>query len=211
MSEVKGDDVASVVNQLKINNPKSAIIKVSTPDYDGGLETGYAKAVEAVIQSADFGMRNAELRNKTSHAASADPNVKSINVIAGSHLTPADFNELRDLVEDFGMRAIILPDLSALDGSRQGFSPLATGGTTMEELNAVADSCFTVSVGMSMEPAARLLRQRFGIEYCTFDGLTGLADSDRLMQTLAEVSGNSVPAKYERRRKVLVDAMRDAH
>jgi nitrogenase molybdenum-iron protein NifN len=83
--------------------------------------------------------------------------------IAGSHLTPADFNEVTELVESFGLSVIILPDLSALDGSRQVFSPLAAGGTTAEELKAMADASFTIGLGMSMEPAAKLLNRKFGI------------------------------------------------
>jgi nitrogenase molybdenum-iron cofactor biosynthesis protein NifN len=197
LSEVKGDDTASVVRQLKIRNPQSAIVNVSTPDYSGGLETGYARAVEAIILNIESGVRSSE--------------TKKINVIAGSHLTPADFTELKELVESFGLSAVILPDLSALDGSRQVFSPLATGGTTVEELETMANASFTIGLGISMEPAAKLLQQRFGIEYCAFDSVTGRADSDRLMQTLTEVSGRPVPGKYERQRKVLVDAMRDAH
>jgi nitrogenase molybdenum-iron cofactor biosynthesis protein NifN len=197
LSEVKGDDVNAAIARSRGQGAGVKVIHVATPDYDGGLETGYARAVEAVIQSIESGARSSE--------------TKTINIIPGSHLTPADFTELRDIVEAFGMGAIILPDLSALDGSRQVFSPLATGGTTAEELETMANASFTIGLGMSMEPAAELLRQRLGIEYCVFDSISGLADSDRLMGALAEMSGRPVPGKYERQRKVLVDAMRDAH
>jgi nitrogenase molybdenum-iron protein alpha/beta subunit len=81
----------------------------------------------------------------------------------------------------------------------------------MAELKAMADASFTIGLGMSMEPAAKLLQQKFGIGYRMFDSITGLADSDLLMQSLAQVSGRPLPAKYERQRKVLVDVMRDAH
>ena len=37
--------------KFKIQDSKCQIVYVSTPDYEGGLETGYAKAVEAVIES----------------------------------------------------------------------------------------------------------------------------------------------------------------
>ncbi|HEX9020688.1 MAG TPA: nitrogenase iron-molybdenum cofactor biosynthesis protein NifE [Nitrospirota bacterium] len=222
MSEVKGDNVEAVVrsqkSEVRRESSKTRVISIPTPDYEGGLETGYAKAVEATLQIAECGVHPALARCTRKHwcKRNADlnqdqSNEKIVNVLAGSHLTPADFNELREIIESFGMRAIILPDLSALDGSRQGFSPLATGGTTMEELRAIADSSLTICLGMSMEPAAKLLRQRFGIECCTFDSIAGLANSDRLMRTLAEVSGNPVPVQYERQRRILVDAMRDAH
>jgi nitrogenase molybdenum-iron protein alpha/beta subunit len=161
------------------------------------LETGYAKTIEKIVSSLEFGVGRSEKN--------------SINIIAGSHLTPADVGELREIVEAFGMKAVILPDLSALDGSRQIFSPLASGGTTMEELASLPDASYTVALGMSMEPAAKLLQQKFGIAYRMFDGISGLSDSDRLMQFLAEVSGQPVPRRYERQRRILVDTMRDAH
>jgi nitrogenase molybdenum-cofactor synthesis protein NifE len=197
LSEVKGDDVGGSIRQYKAQDAKCKVIHVATPDYDGGLETGYAKAVEALIQSAECGVRSAEL--------------KTINILAGSHLTPADAGELKEMAGAFGMKAILLPDLSALDGSRQDFSPLAVGGTTIEELSTMGSSDFTIALGTSMGRAAKLLQQKFGIGYRMFDGSAGLADSDLLMQTLAEVSGRPLPAKYERQRKVLVDSMRDAH
>jgi len=173
------------------------VIHIPTPDYDGGLETGYARAVETIVTSLELGVGSSELN--------------LVNVLVGSHLTPADFSEIRQIVESFGLKAIILPDLSALDGSRQDFSPLAVGGTTIEELNNMGSSDFTIGLGMSMEPAAKLLQQKFGIGYRMFDSIAGLADSDLLIQTLAEVSGSPLPSRCERQRKVLVDAMRDAH
>jgi len=40
-----------------------------------------------------------------------------VNVLAGSHLTPGDIEEIREIVEAFGLTPIILPDLSgSLDG-----------------------------------------------------------------------------------------------
>ena len=201
LSEVKGDDVESVVRRqetvVRSKAGKTRIIHIPTPDFDGGLETGYARAVEAVIQSIEPKVRSSESR--------------TINIIAGSHLTPADSSEIREIVEDFGMRAIILPDLSCLDGSRQDFSPLAQGGTGTAEITAMANASFTLGLGMSMEPAAKLLQQKFGIGYRMFDSTAGLADSDLLMKWLTELSGRPLSAKYERQRKVLVDVMRDAH
>ena len=118
---------------------------------------------------------------------------------------------MKEIVEAFGLKAIMFPDLSALDGSRQEFSPLASGGTSMAELTAMADASLTIALGMSLEPAAKILQQKFGVGHRMFDSIAGLADSDLLMQSLVEVSGRPVPAKYERQRKVLIDAMRDAH
>ncbi len=207
LTEVKGDDVTAVVRSLEAGDRSQSfntrILHVPTPDYDGGLETGYAKAVDSVIDSIDGG--NQSVSGPRQRAAN-----RLVNVLIGSHLTPADAGEVRELVESFGMKAVVLPDLSALEGCRQGFSPLAKGGTTIEELDMMASSALTIALGMSLTPAARLLQQKFGIAYEVFDSIAGLADSDRLVNLLKEVSGMPVPKKYERQRAVLVDGMRDA-
>ncbi len=212
LSEVKGDDVAAVVRRVQGPGSGVKVIHIATPDFDGGLETGYARAVEAVIGIADCGLQIAEVPlTPPSPRGERRNEKKQVNILVGSHLTPADVGELREIIESFGMRAIILPDLSALDGSRQVFSPLAAGGTSVAELTTMADASFTIGLGMSMEPAAKLLQQKFGTGYRMFDSIAGLADSAFLMQSLAEASGRPLPAKYERQRKVLVDVMRDAH
>jgi nitrogenase molybdenum-iron protein alpha/beta subunit len=112
---------------------------------------------------------------------------------------------------DFGMSAIMLPDLSALDGSRKEVSPLAAGGTSLDDVRRMGQSVLTIALGMSLEPAAKLLQKKFGREYQVFESVSGLGDTDRLMQTLSRVSGSPIPARLDRQRRVLKDAMRDAH
>ncbi len=197
LSEVKGDDVSSVVKQLGSRYPNRRIIHIPTPDYDGGLETGYARVIEKIVLSLESGDRKSE--------------GGQINVFAGSHCTPADFSEMRQIIESFGLKAIMLPDLSSLDGSRQGVSPLALGGTSIDELNTLGASSFTVAFGKSLEPAARLLEERTGVHYQMFDSATGLGDTDELLRTLSRISGKPIPRQYDRQRRVLVDAMRDAY
>ncbi|MBI5075562.1 MAG: nitrogenase iron-molybdenum cofactor biosynthesis protein NifE [Nitrospirae bacterium] len=201
LTEVKGDDIAAVIRTLTVDGSASTVLHIPTPDYEGGLETGYTKAVEALVGLAS--------------APGAFPHalcVKGqVNILAGSHLTPADFLELREMAEAFGLRPIILPDLSCLDGSRQGISPLASGGTTLQEIAAMGSSEFTIAIGMSLEPAAQALKERFGVEYRVFDSLAGLEDTSRFMEMLGMLAGRPVPTQYERQRRILSDSMRDAH
>jgi len=201
LTEIKGDDIGAAVRNetLGVRGKKAntRIIHIPTPDYDDGLEAGYAKAIETIVSSFEF---------RVSSSAS-----KQINILAGPHLTPADCSEIKEIIEDFGMNAIVLPDLSALDGSRKGITPLASGGTRLEDLARMGGSAYTIALGMSMERAAQLLKQKLGIEYQVFESAAGLAASDALMQSLSRISRLPVPRKYERQRAVLVDAMRDAH
>ncbi|MBI5665636.1 MAG: nitrogenase iron-molybdenum cofactor biosynthesis protein NifE [Nitrospirae bacterium] len=200
LSEAKGDDVEGALKRGKGQGSRVKVIHVHTPDYEGGLETGYVKAVEAVLGAI-----------LTCPLPLASCPEHQINVLAGSHLTPADFTELREIIESFGLKPIILPDLSALDGSRQGFSALAVGGTTVDDIAAMSKSAFTLAIGASMEPPAKLLNEKFGIEYSVAESLSGLNDTDIFMRMLSFLSGNPLPVKYERQRKILIDGMRDAH
>jgi nitrogenase molybdenum-cofactor synthesis protein NifE len=200
LSEVRGDDVQAIVKKYRQNSAVN-VVHIPTPDYEGGLETGYARAVEALIGTID-----------SSRSMLRAPCARGqVNVLAGSHLSPADFSELRDIIESFGLRPIILPDLSALDGSRKGISPLAVGGATMEEIALMGSSELTIALGASMERPAGLLRERFDIDYKVLESIAGLEGTDGLMATLSRVSGNPVPSRYERQRRVLRDGMRDAH
>jgi nitrogenase molybdenum-cofactor synthesis protein NifE len=200
LTEVKGDDVQtavkSLVSGIRGQNKDCTILYVATPDYEGGLETGYAKAIEALLQFTVHSSRFTE---------------RQINILAGSHLTPADFIELREIIESFGLKPIILPDLSALDGSREGFSALAVGGTKVHEIKEMSRSEFTLAIGASMEFAAMILKERFGIEYRVFESVAGLKDTDTFMETLSMLSGRPIPEKYKRQRRILIDGMRDAH
>ncbi len=198
LSEVKGDDLSAVAKHFSVSVSETEVLSISTPDYEGGLETGFASAVEAL---AGLAGHNQQGTKRTKGA---------INVLAGCHLTPADFLELREIIESFGLHPVMLPDLSALDGSRQGFSALAAGGTSLAEIKSMCDAEFTLAIGMSMESPARKLKELFDIEYKVLGSITGLRDTDTLMETLFLLSGNSVPSRHVRQRRILVDGMRDA-
>jgi nitrogenase molybdenum-iron protein alpha/beta subunit len=199
LSAVKGDDVSAAVRKLEENHGLRAVL-VDAPDYEGGFETGYAKAVESLIDAFTSGIGHL-------------PGIKNgqVNVFAGPHLTPADFAELKEMIESFGLRPIMVPDLAALDGSREGVSALATGGTTVNDLMDIAYSEFTIVIGVCMEVAANKLKERCDIEYRVFDSITGLRNTDLFMQALSGLSGRPMTPAYKRQRRIAIDGMRDAH
>jgi nitrogenase molybdenum-cofactor synthesis protein NifE len=200
LSEVKGDDIRGGLKQSAAEG-SAWIIPVTTPDYEGGMETGYTRAVEAIICMI------------AEKAANRRSPVKSglVNVMASSYLTPADFTEVRDIIEGFGLEAVMIPDLASLDGSRQGVSALALGGVTVAELESATGAEFTIAIGASMERPAEKMKGLFGTEYKLFDSLFGEENTKMFLETLAMISGLPVPARFERQRRVLTDALRDAH
>jgi nitrogenase molybdenum-iron protein NifN len=201
LTETKGDDVDGYLTLIRNKHPELAdvaLVYVSTPDYVGAFQDGWAKAVaKLVTELAEPG--------KTVQG--------QVNLLAGSHLTPGDIEELREIVEAFGFTPIILPDLSgSMDGHvPDNFSPTTLGGTSVAELRATGRSEFTLAVGEHMREAAQALRDKCNVPFEMLDNLTGLDGNDCLMTLLTEKSGRPAPNKYRRQRSQLVDAMLDAH
>jgi len=196
LSEVKGDDVDASAEQLR-RELECEVVAVRAPDYKGGFEEGFAAAVEALVALAP--------------ERALEVDAQQLTVLAGSQLTPGDALELRAIVEAFGLSPVIVPDLGALDGSRDTFSPLAEGGTTVPELLSLARSAHTLVLGPSLEPAARVLARRHGTPYTVLDASVGLEATDRLVALLALLTGEPTPPRLERERRTLVDALRDLH
>jgi nitrogenase molybdenum-iron protein NifN len=129
-------------------------------------------------------------------------------------MTPGDLEELKDIVELFGLRPVVVPDLSdSLDGhlSETEFSPLTVGGTPVSELATLGDALATLVIGASMNVAADALTKITGVPDYRFDHLMGLSGIDELVQALHELSGQPVPEKLQRQRAQLQDAMLDTH
>ena len=84
LSETQGADIVRLIKEFRTGHPEFnhiPVVPVSTPDYSGCLETGYAAAVKAIIET-------------TVAQADDDSRVgrrkKQINLLLGSHLTPGD-------------------------------------------------------------------------------------------------------------------------
>lgn len=209
LSETQGTDIKGAVREFRAKYPQFNAIKVipvNTPDFVGSMEEGYAAAVHAMIDEM------VPPRDQGNTQPGRRP--KQVNVLAGAFLTPGDLEVLKELVEMFGLRPLLVPDLSdSLDGhmNESDFSPLTTGGTLVSEFATMGDAVATLVVGASLNKAADLLHKRTDVRDYRFSGLMGLAAMDELMLALSEISGQPVPERLERQRSQLEDAMVDTH
>ncbi|MCX8085560.1 MAG: nitrogenase iron-molybdenum cofactor biosynthesis protein NifN [Rhodocyclaceae bacterium] len=205
LSETQGTDIRRLVKMFRDKHPEFAqvaVVPVNTPDYVGALESGFALAVEAIIDTL------------VEKSALAGRRHKQVNVLASSMLTPGDIEAIKDWIEAFGLRPVVLPDLGdSLDGHliEAETTPLTLGGTPRHEIARMGESIATLVIGRSLARAADLLKERTGVPDFRFDHLLGLDACDAFTQALAEISGQPVPAKIERQRAQLQDAMVDTH
>jgi nitrogenase molybdenum-iron protein NifN len=223
LTETRGEDMIGILKSIRQRHPELdylPVIYVSTPDYIGAMQDGYAAAVEAIV-STEYGV--------FVEPDALPPNVAAIStrpqitVLAGSALSPGDVDEIKEIIEAFGLNPLVLPDLSlSLDGHLDDdYNAVTPGGTTLNQLKQLERSHFTIALGESMRKAAEILQERFATHYEVFPRLSGLAAVDNFIWTLAQIADSvcdphflstpQIPAKYNHQRRQLQDAMLDTH
>ncbi len=104
------------------------MVYVNTPDFEGSIESGFAKSIEAIIEQL------VERANELdSNKALIIPNV---------NLKPIEVEKIKDTIALFGYEVFSLPDISeSLDGHlglKQG--ALSSGGISVEDIRKLANS-----------------------------------------------------------------------
>ncbi|MDP3555714.1 nitrogenase iron-molybdenum cofactor biosynthesis protein NifN [Methylocystis sp.] len=205
VTETKGDDVDGYIKLIREKNAAVAnlpIVYVSTPDFKDAFQDGWEKTVTRIVETMVEAPKSAARRDPT-----------KINVLPGCHLTPGDLDELRTIIEDFGLEPTFLPDLAgSLDGHiPDDFTPTTIGGVGVEEISMMGQAGWTIAIGAQMRRAAEAMQKKTGVPFRMFERLCGLEANDALMSFLTEISGRPAPMKYRRQRGQLVDAMLDGH
>jgi len=196
LTETKGDDLRGVA--AKIDFP---LVYVNTPDYEGGLESGWALATKAMIE---------QLVEPT-EAIDDD----KLLLLPHVSLTPIEVEKIKDFIAAFGYEVLALPDLStSLDGHLgEKQAALSSGGIAVEQIRKLADAGLVISVGDSMQGCAKALQKKNPfIRHHHFAHLNGLDAGDALAELLMKETGISRPQpNIVRWRKRLQDAMLDCH
>ena len=205
VTETKGDDVDGFIRLIRDKHPQLAkfpLVYVSTPDFKDAFQDGWEKTVARMVEA---------LVETPAPDVARDP--ARVNVLPGCHLTPGDLDEIRTILEDFGLKPSFLPDLAgSLDGHiPEEFTPTTIGGIGVDEIATMGQASWTIAIGAQMRRAAEAMQAKTGVPFRLFERLCGLLPNDAFMSFLSEISGRPVSAKYRRQRGQLADAMLDAH
>jgi len=196
LTETKGDDIRGVAG--KVDYP---LVWVNTPDYEGGLESGWALTAKALIEQLTV--------------PTADIDKRKVVLLPHVSLQPIEVEKIKQFIAAFGFEVLALPDIStSLDGHLgEKQSALSSGGISVAEIRSLADATLVVSVGASMLPCVQALQKKNpAIRHLHCPHLSGLAATDQLAERLLLESGHSLPAaEILRWRKRLQDAMLDCH
>ena len=206
LTETIGDDVPLLVREFRretegVDSSAVApeIVTVSTPSYSGTHMEGFHAAVKAVVEQV---------------AAGGDP-TETVNLLPG-FVSPADLRLLQEIMMDFGLPGIILPDLSeTLDGPAQvDYEKIPGGGTPLTDIKAMGRSRASIECGRTLvapATAGGVLASRFGVPLHSLGMPMGLRETDRFFQVLEELAGRPTPTRHARERGRLLDAFVDGH
>lgn len=205
LSEAQGSDLSRALALFRQDYPKYhqvGILTVSTPDFYGSMENGYAALLESLVQQWVPAEPLAGIRNKR------------VNLFLSHLFTPGDQELLRSYVEAFGLQSVIVPDLTqSLDGhlAANDYSSLTQGGGTQKSIEQLGQSAASFVIGVSLQRVAALMEPRGRGPCIRLPHLMTLQYMDDFILQLHRISGREVPAWIERQRGQLLDAMIDCH
>ncbi len=210
-SETIGDDIEAFIRAAKKKIAKELgeekaqlpVIPVHCPSYQGSHVTGYDNASKAFL----------------GHLAKKDEgSEKIINVIPGFGVNPGDIEEIKRILNIFGLKE--KKDYSILfDISETLYQPLREpirelpyypkGGTLVEEFVDAANAKATFALCQHAGGSGALyLKNRFGVE--AYFGLPiGIKNTDDFIINLAKVTGLEIPDRLLDERGRLIDAIVD--
>lgn len=205
LTETIGDDVPLLVREFRRESVKAGdngqppLVTVSTPSYSGTHLEGFHGATQAVVEQMAQGGEPAE----------------AVNLLPG-FVSPADIRYLKEILADFGLPGIVLPDISeTLDGPAQtDYAKIPLGGTPLKDIVAMGRSRATLEFGRTLwnrVTAGQVLEEKFRVPLKQLGMPMGLRETDRLFQVLEELRGLPAPLRHDQERGRLLDAMVDGH
>jgi len=203
LTETIGDDVRMILHEYRKDTEGSKglpeFVHVSTPSYSGTHMEGFHGAVGAVIEQM----------------AEGGPKTGTVNLLPG-FVSSADYRHLQEIMSDFGIDAIMLPDLSeTMDGPAVlEYEKVPVGGTPLSAIRRMGHSRATIEFGNTLShtrTGGRILADKHNVSHLPTGMPIGIEETDRFFALLVELSGREAPEKYAKMRGRLIDAYVDGH
>ncbi|TGC09752.1 nitrogenase component 1 [Methanolobus halotolerans] len=207
LAETIGDDIGSIIADFREEEDLAdeiMIIPVPTPSYEDSHNSGYIKAVEAIVKQFTIHESGNEIFNN------------KLNVVLSENISPEDTRELKKILSDtLGSNSfILLPDISeTFDAPMTGkLQKIFPGGTTHSDIADMKNSAATIGLGITNNnKAVSYLDKTFEIPSHNLPLPIGLEYTDRLLTELSGIAGTDIHEDYQKERGRLIDAMVDAH
>jgi nitrogenase molybdenum-iron protein beta chain len=199
LSETIGDDIPAIVEEFLDSHPEIEIpiLSVKTPSYIGTHITGFDNFLKELALAVP---------------KKSKPNGK-VNIIPG-WVNPGDLRELKWLLKEMDVPATFLTDYTdTLDGGYYEPRPhFPVGGNTVEEIRDSANALATIALQKHIGgAAATVYEKRYKTPAHILPTPIGLANTDRFLEVVSQVTGKPIPAEIQAERARLLDAIVDTH
>lgn len=201
LSETIGDDLPQIIGKARSEGKiplGKHVIPASTPSYVGSHVTGYANMLKAFVSY---------------FPEATGAKTDQLNILSG-WVEPADMREIKRIVAQMGLNAVVLPDTSdVLDTPMTGkYKMYPDGGTTISDMVSMGDSWHTIALGeFCTREAATELENKCKVKFSMREIPIGLSATDRFIKALRRYGKVSVPKEVEDERGRLVDVITDMH
>ncbi|MGO8879466.1 MAG: nitrogenase component 1 [Desulfomonilaceae bacterium] len=207
LTETIGDDTSRLVKEFKdefsdvmASHGNPSIVNVSTPSYAGSHVDGFHSAVRAIVDQLASNVQAVE---------------NTLNLFPG-FVSPADIRYLKEIVHDFGLNPVVLPDISeTLDGPAAAeYEKIPSGGTPIASIKGMGTALLSIEFGRCLAnsmSASNILEDRFNVRSRRLGTPIGLRETDIFMNALEEITCRKTPVKYELERGRLIDSYVDGH
>lgn len=196
--EIRGELYESCIENVEKQFPDIKFIQVNTPDFNGSFSEGFSSLVYASLLKLTEGGSRIE---------------EQVNLLPAPYMTAGDIDELREIIESFGLSVIVIPDLSCgPDGSKEKFSSMSVQGSSYKHIRDAGRSVATISIGESMKSSGEFLQDKFRVRHIHYKTVYGLYQTDEFLRSLNQIKpGTEIALKYKKQRARLKDMMIDTH
>ena len=203
LTETIGEDLNMLMSRLHQTEDAATLpilVPVSTPSYRGTHIDGFHGAVLALVNH--LAQNGGQPRGQ-------------VNLFPGM-VSPADLRYLKEIMEDFRLEAVLLPDYSdTLDGpSMAEYHKIPEGGTPVASIRAMGAAKCSIEFGRTLRQkttAASCLDQKWKVPAHRLGMPIGVRETDSLFALLEKITHQQMPRKHALERGRLIDAYVDGH
>ncbi|MDR1765369.1 MAG: nitrogenase cofactor biosynthesis protein NifB [Lachnospiraceae bacterium] len=214
LAETIGEDTGAIVKKYLEAHPEctAKIITVPSPGYGGTQNEGFFRSLRAIVEQGCGGVGAKAYAGETVVPGAV---VRPLVNIVMPQVSPADTRWMKGFLENMGVDAILLPDLSEnLDGETAAvYERLRTGGTPFARVADMAGAALTIEFSHFVDPEdspGEFLKERFGVPVIRLALPCGVRGMEEFVNAL--VSAGAKPfGELKKERGRYLDAMVDGH
>ncbi|WP_438446513.1 nitrogenase molybdenum-iron protein subunit beta [Gorillibacterium sp. sgz5001074] len=207
MAEVIGDDLNAFIDNARKQGAIPEDFPVpycNTPSFVGSHLTGYDAAMKGILSY---------LSERNGAVPTEAPKNNKINVINGFDTYTANFDEIKRILDLFGVEHTVLSDYSEnLNSPADGNYQYYYGGTKMADVAAAPGADATIALQKySTKKTLSYIKDKWKQETTAVYSPVGITATDKLLKEISRVTGLPVPQELITERAKVVDAYTDSH